>query len=106
MASLSAVQTLLRPKRGFGTYIFRVTISDIEADERHVDLGQNLAGSLEIRITDTRTDSYELQKVRVGISPGSPLLDGVVLVDAGDQLERGQSLSNLEGADSVPEKRS
>jgi len=85
--------------------VLRVAVRDIQADERDVHSGEDFRRLLEISIADTRADSNVLQDLRVGVGPSTPLLDGVVLVDAGDHLEGSKGLGDLESSHSVPGKK-
>mmetsp|Transcript_64400 Transcript_64400/g.194319 ORF Transcript_64400/g.194319 Transcript_64400/m.194319 type:complete len:227 (-) Transcript_64400:18-698(-) len=80
-----------------------VAIGHVDADHPEIRHGlQDPSELVDILGEDARAHSHVRQHCSAGPgSPGSPLLDAVVLVHRGDALPLGQGLGDLERADGV-----
>ena len=81
---------------------FGVAVCHIKADDAHGrNLAENLLQHLEILIRGTGRGGDERQYFRAGGGEFLPLLDGVVLVHAGDHFVREEGPGHFEGAYAV-----
>lgn len=63
------------------TYVFRVSVRHVQADERHIHSIHDIVNLREIGIAGAGTYGYEWQNIRVSGTPLGPFFNRVVFVD-------------------------